>query len=171
MHVLHFTVVSAESCEEATDLVRSHLENYGDEDNWFRIGGVVRLDGQESIDCVDSGALWELPDLMGMVGDSVTDKLRIAMNVMVEKALSARLEMSVLIELALKDPSDKEFSAYRLSSLAKDLEQAVDVLKYRDREGIFEFYPWVFDKYGVTMLDTEIPDMGSVYVVMSDMHT
>lgn len=46
MHNLHFVVVKAESGEEATFEVESHISDWGDEDNWRNICGAVSEDNE-----------------------------------------------------------------------------------------------------------------------------
>lgn len=46
MHNLHLCVIKANSPEEACELVQSHIENWGDEDNWRTICGCVSEDDE-----------------------------------------------------------------------------------------------------------------------------
>ena len=46
MHNLHFVVVKAESGEEATAEVESHISHWGGEDNWRNICGAVSEDNE-----------------------------------------------------------------------------------------------------------------------------
>ena len=50
MHALHFLLVAAEDAEDAASTAEDHVSGWGDEDNWFTVGGVASEDGSDDVE-------------------------------------------------------------------------------------------------------------------------
>ncbi|MEI7668605.1 MAG: hypothetical protein WCJ33_00805 [Pseudomonadota bacterium] len=62
MHNLHYIMVKADSAEDAAHNIENAIDNWGDENNWRRIGGIASEDGTDDIENYQE-ARWALSSL------------------------------------------------------------------------------------------------------------
>ena len=55
MHALHFLLINADSATQAADEALNEIADWGNENNWRRIGGIASEDGLDDIDNADGG--------------------------------------------------------------------------------------------------------------------
>lgn len=59
MHNLHFIMTKADSATQAANIVKQELAGWGDENNWYSIGGIAAEDGKDDIENLED-ARWGL---------------------------------------------------------------------------------------------------------------
>lgn len=59
MHTLHFLLIFADSAADAADSAHAEIADWGNEDNWRRIGGIASEDGLDDVENAE-GARWGL---------------------------------------------------------------------------------------------------------------
>ncbi len=59
MHTLHFLLINADSAAEAAAEASDEISDWGNENNWRRIGGIASEDGLDDVENAEGGR-WDL---------------------------------------------------------------------------------------------------------------
>jgi hypothetical protein len=177
MHNLHFILIKADSANEAASEAENGMLDWGDENNWRRLGGVASEDGSDDIENHDNG-LWGLSYLDkqdGVPKDGTYFSRAVAylLRRITEPVTDLRSALSELGD-RLREFDPDHGDSYDLWAIGRDLKHLSELMDSRKglKHGteIPEFYEWQFDHFGLTDM-TEDSEGARRYLVFLDMHS
>jgi len=146
-HNLHILIVDANSKEEARNYVAANLDNFGDENNYWRYVGVFKKEPSES---------W------GEIEGFFTEWFRSVEN--------SKGETRALMTKYLEEGELSSSDTYVLKT---NLADQLEVAKFKNKKlDIWkdEIYPTFYDKFGITnYIYGDVED--EVFMVVIDMHS
>ena len=188
MHNLHLIMVNADSAQDAASNVEDAINDWGNENNWRRIGGIASEDGTDDIDNHDD-ARWDLSFLdeeEGVTKEGTYFSRAVAyIRSMTEGPIRLRdmptnypdvdSAVAALCEMlrGFKVDADNN-NKYKLFQVSRNFRHIHEfaINNNADKEGLVpsEFYAWEFDEFGFTDLSNEYEGK-KVYIVFLDMHS
>jgi hypothetical protein len=187
MHNLHFILIKADSAADAASETETLILNWGDENNWRRIGGVASEDGSDDIDNHDDGR-WPLSFLDAAEGvpkeGTYFSRTVAYLNMEIAPPLtlpatpfsthpdlrSAIAELSDMLRAFDLEGGDTH-DLWCVRRNVKHLSELIASRRAREHdEGIPQFYDWEFDYFGLTDM-TEQSEGARRYLVFLDMHS
>lgn len=188
MHNVHFILTVAENAEEAAIDVINNIEQWGNENNGFSIGGVTNLDQSDQLDSYDPYARWTLSyltdsqieeeDLLTTARKISRDSIKVSKENCLEKFEEGCQEVRSFIKNyqtfsdLRNDSYPNSMALFRLQQILEDMETLYD------SDHKWEVLPHKFDKVGLTFLslyNKEIDEIFSnpqnYYIVLLDMHS
>lgn len=184
MHTLHFLLINSDSAIEAADEALNEIADWGNENNWRRIGGIASEDGLDDIDNADGGR-WGLSfldhkepparsdtpferttaHLLGLINDPIA---------LHDLSTHASLQDAVAHVVAKLQAIDFETDAPSvLWDASRDLARLQQLSSARGAlqhgSDIPELHSWEFAEHGLTDL-TESTEGRQRYILFLDMH-
>ncbi len=183
MHTLHFLLINADSAAEAAAEASDEISDWGNENNWRRIGGIASEDGLDDVENAEGGR-WDLSFLnhcgtsrsgtaferavaylLGLLDKPITladlsnhASLQDAVSNVVAKLQSIEFETDA--PTVLWDASRNLQRLQHLSCARSALRHGADIP---------ELYSWEFAEHGLTDL-TGSSDGRQRYIIFLDMH-
>jgi hypothetical protein len=187
MHNLHFILIKADSATDAASEAENLIVDWGDEDNWRRVGGVASEDGSDDIENHGNGR-WALSFLDAEEGvpregtyfsravaylhQEITEPVA-----QPSTPLGAHPDLRAAIaELgdALRAFDPEHGKSYDLWAIGRRLKHLSELMDSRNAvkrgAAIPPLFDWQFDEFGLTDL-TESSDGARRYLVFLDMHS
>jgi hypothetical protein len=184
MHNLHFIIINADSAADAVESALLEIQDWGNENNWRRVGGVASEDGKDVIEN-HQDARWGLSYLkpeesvlqpryfqwgIQMIWDRIHNPLTLPYRSRGEAATIKDALMMIASDLLTFDGED----AHQLWCASKNLLYLQQIIGGRQQAKtdniIPSFYAWELDECGLTDL-TEDSEGSQSYLVMIDMHS
>jgi hypothetical protein len=187
MHNLHFLLIKADSATDAAFEAENLILDWGDENNWRRVGGIASEDGSDDVENESDGR-WGLSFLdaeegIPREGTYFSRAVAYLHREIAEPVTFAwapysthRHTQSAIRELAdmlaAFDPERGNTNdLWGIGRNLKHLSELIDSRRAREQgEGIPQFYDWQFDQFGLTDM-TEQSDGARRYLVFLDMHS
>ena len=180
MHNLHFLLVQASSAREAAQTAECLVADWGDENNWRKVGGVASEDGGDDLENVDE-ARWGLSDLPEGPGTAFARALAwiaAAIDEPIKLDYPPFTECPTLkdafhvLARTLMDFDPETGRTMDLWHTVQNLRQLQEIVLARRRDPgvIAEFFRGRFDQFGLTDL-TDSSVGAKRYIVMLDMHS
>jgi hypothetical protein len=185
MHNLHYIIINAESADDAAESALLEIQDWGNENNWRKVGGVASEDGKDLIEN-HQDARWTLsglkpddalPDDNSYFAWAIADIwAKIDGDIKLphhpySKSFDLQVTLrGIALELLHSDCTNIEL-LWSASANLKYLHQIARGRAQREVENaIPEFYEWEFDECGLTDL-TDNSEGAQRYLVMIDMHS
>jgi len=187
MHNLHFILIKADSAAEAASETENLMLDWGNENNWRRVGGIASEDGSDDIDNHDDGR-WPLSFLdaeaglpkegtyfsraVGYLNREFTGPVTLpsAPFSTHPDLRSAIQEMGVMLR-AFDPEHCNSNDLWRIGFNLKHLSELMESRNaVKHGEEIPQFYEGQFDHFGLTD-ETEQSDGARRYLVFLDMHS
>lgn len=184
MHTLHFLLINADSATEAADEALNEIADWGNENNWRRLGGIASEDGLDDVENAEDGR-WGLSFLdhkepstrtdtaferttaylLGLLEEPITlndlsthPSLQDAVTHVVAKLQA--IDFDTDAPSVLWDASRNLQRLQQLSCARSALRHGADIP---------ELYSWKFAEHGLTDL-TGSSDGRQRYILFLDMH-
>lgn len=178
MHNLHFVVVYADSFKEAVNIVKNKIEDFGDENSWWSIGGAVHQEnGKDVISAGDWFARFYPCDKKGEEYCQSIEEINKFCKATFQAILEEyKIRLAQFDKEELENPEklfkniNQRLNLYRLSKSMEDVWnlahlpvaiEKFDVLKHCHRS-------YEYDKFGVTRLQSAGKHQ---FIVFLDMHS
>lgn len=158
MHNLHYILVNGDNAEDAARNALNSIEDWGNENNWRSVGGVIALDGSDSIENHEDAG-FPLRELVQYEGETIMDKIHASLGV--NKPLDKKKLNKLISQLRKIDT----LNGFEIRSLQTQINDVIEVELGKKDE---EVHSGEFDEFGLT--DYRF-DGGKEYVVMIDMHS
>jgi hypothetical protein len=177
MHNLHFILINADSASEAASEAESLILDWGDGDNWRRVGGIASEDGSDDINNHKDGR-WGLSFLDEEVGiPKEGTHFSHAVAYLHKRIMDPLADLSAtLLELTdrLRAFDPQSGDGFDLWRAGRDLQSLSGLVMSRDAreqgKEIPELREWQLDQFGLTDL-TEQSEGARRYLVFLDMHS
>jgi len=184
MHTLHFLLIFADSAADAADSAHAEIADWGNEDNWRRIGGIASEDGLDDVENAE-GARWGLSFLdpnepTPQSGTAFERAVAYLLGLLEDPVRLDDLSTHASLQIAVADVVAKlqaiDFETDSLSVLrdaSRNLRRLHHVSASRSavKHGceIPELYSWEFAEHGLTDL-TASTEGRRRYILFLDMH-
>jgi hypothetical protein len=187
MHNLQFILIKANEARHAAFEAENLILDWGDENNWRRVGGVASEDGSDDIENADDGR-WGLSFLddedrvskegtyfsraVGYLHREITEPVTLnfapySTHSTMRMAIRELGDMLTVFDPDLGNTND----LWGIGRNLKHLSELIDSRRAREQgEEIPQFYDWQFDEFGLTDM-TEQSDGARRYLVFLDMHS
>ena len=186
MHTLHFILINADSAQEAAGTAEDAILEWGDDNNWRRIGGVASEDGTDDIENHED-ARWPLSCLDGeesvpkdgtyfqraiaYLKQSITDPITLRYSPYGEYPDMKAALRAIASRLDDFDPDTGSSQVmWEASRALTQMEHILDARGALADACIPEFYRWRFDEHGLTDM-TGHTQGAKRYLVFLDMHS
>lgn len=184
MHTLHFLLIQADSAADAAEIAHAELADWGNENNWRRIGGIGSEDGLDDIENAEGGR-WGLSFLdpaqptpkvstaferaVDYVYSLFDDPVRLD-DLSTHPTLQSAVADVVAKLQAIDFDTDAPSVLWEASRNLRRLQQ-VGAARSALKHGcdIPELYSWEFAEHGLTDF-TESTDGRQRYILFLDMH-
>jgi hypothetical protein len=187
MHNLHFILIKAEEATHAAFEAENLILNWGDENNWRRVGGIASEDGSDDIENESHGR-WGLSFLddvdnvpkEGTYFSRAVAYLQLHLTEPVtfpSGPFSTHADLPSAISVlgdtlrAFDIENGDTHDLWRIGRNLKHLSELIDSRRARAQgEAIPQFYDWQFDYFGLTDM-TEQSEGTMRYLVFLDMNS
>jgi hypothetical protein len=185
MHTLHFILIKADSALDAAS--EAETLNWGNENNWRRVGGIASEYGSDDIDNHDD-ARWGLSFLDEVEGIPKEGTYFSRAVAFLNREIAPPLTLPATpfsthpdLNTAIRELSDwlrafdleggDTHDLWCLGRNLKHLYELIESRRARERgDQIPQFYEWELDKFGLTDM-TEQSEGAGRYLVFLDMHS
>ena len=160
MHNLHYVLTKADDAEDAGSQVEMAIEDFGNENNWRSIGGVISLDGTEEIHNLGD-ARWTLDDLNENEGNTPLEKAYSELGIVANSAKKKQQELAEQVKNLGSDEGS-------LWTLKRDIIALIEAHTFGKAQTMNEY---AYDEFGITDMRYNDEDTRKEYLVMVDMHS
>ena len=160
MHNLHYILINGTDANDAALNAESAIEDFGNEDNWRTLGGIISIDGSSEAIHNYEGGRWSLEDLNKLEGDCPMDKINGELFGVAKESIRTK---DALVKALANLGSPDCGSLY---ALREDIGQLISAQECLNRGTLNEYQ---YDEYG--MSDLRVGFTGKGFIVMVDMHS